>query len=87
MYRSVLFEPVVTILALLTTVSICIRYEPDQVLWNLNQNKTAIEVMDYWGVWDNHSELILAFVLQWLIAISIQSIAGQLALPILHYDA
>lgn len=75
------------LLTFLTTYSSCIRYEPDQVLWNLNQNETAAEVMDYWGMWENHSELSPPQVVHGLTIPSLQSIAGKLALPILHIDA
>lgn len=32
-------------------------YDPDQVAWNLNQNRTATDPLDYWGEWPNHSKL------------------------------
>jgi alpha-1,3-glucan synthase len=34
---------------------IALRYEPDQVGFNLNQNATATDPLDYWGEWENHT--------------------------------
>ena len=87
MHRPAFSQWTIILLAFLTVYSSCIRYEPDQVLWNLNQNETATEVMDYWGMWENHCELSPIQVVQELTILSLQSIAGKLALPILHVDA
>ena len=32
-------------------------YDPEQIDWNLNQNQTAQDPLDYWGQWPNHSKL------------------------------
>lgn len=32
-------------------------YDPEQIGWNLNQNKTATDPLDYWGQWSDHREL------------------------------
>ena len=32
-----------------------LRYDPDQVGFNLNENKTAIHPLDYWGEWHDHN--------------------------------
>ena len=48
--------PLTVVVTLLTGISLCIRYDSEQVLWNLNQNQTATDVMDYWGQWENHSK-------------------------------
>lgn len=41
---------------LLTSTSVgALRYDPSQVDYNLNQNVTATDPLDYWGSWDNHS--------------------------------
>lgn len=32
-----------------------LRYTPDQVGFNLNENQTAINPLDYWGEWPNHT--------------------------------
>lgn len=43
---------------LLTVLPIAItafRYDPEQVKYNLNENKTATHPADYWGEWDNHT--------------------------------
>jgi alpha-1,3-glucan synthase len=31
------------------------RYLPEEVDYNLNQNQTAENPLDYWGKWDNHT--------------------------------
>ena len=31
-------------------------YDPDQVSWNLNQNQSAVDPLNYWGQWPNHSK-------------------------------
>lgn len=35
--------------------TIALRWSADQVSWNLNQNETAIDPLDYWGEWTNHT--------------------------------
>jgi alpha-1,3-glucan synthase len=43
---------------LLTVLPIAIpalRYDPDQVRYNLNENETATDPLHYWGEWDNHT--------------------------------
>jgi alpha-1,3-glucan synthase len=35
--------------------STALRYDLEQVRWNLNQNKTAVQPVDYWGEWKNHT--------------------------------
>ena len=32
-------------------------YDSEQVGWNLNQNETATNPLDYWGQWPDHSKL------------------------------
>ena len=32
-----------------------LRYDPTEVSWNLNQNETATNPLDYYGNWDNHT--------------------------------
>lgn len=32
-----------------------LRYDPTQVDYNLNQNQTAENVLDYWGEWPDHT--------------------------------
>ena len=46
----------VTALATLVLVTSALKYDPDQVLWNLNQNQSATSGLDYWGEWQNHSK-------------------------------
>lgn len=40
---------------LLIQVTSALRYDPEQVGFNLNENETARDPMDYWGEWQNHS--------------------------------
>lgn len=49
-------RPLAIVVTLFIGASLCIQYDPEQVLWNLNQNQTATDVMDYWGQWENHSK-------------------------------
>jgi alpha-1,3-glucan synthase len=32
-----------------------LRYDPDQVAYNLNQEENAIDPLDYWGEWSDHN--------------------------------
>ncbi|KAI5785864.1 alpha-1,3-glucan synthase [Geopyxis carbonaria] len=41
-------------LALLATAVTALRYDPAQVGFNLNENKTAVNPLDYWGEWPDH---------------------------------
>ena len=34
-------------------------YDPSQEPWNLNQNHTATDPLDYWGQWDNHGKQLI----------------------------
>lgn len=43
------------VLLLLIPAVTTLRYDPDQVGFNLNQNQTATDPLDYWGEWENHS--------------------------------
>ena len=56
MFGASCTQPLALIVALFICSSLCIQYDPEQVLWNLNQNQTATNVMDYWGQWENHSK-------------------------------
>ena len=47
----------ITLLAFALTRSNALPYDEEQVLWNLNQNQTATNPLNYWGQWENHSEL------------------------------
>ncbi len=44
---------------LLYGVVLSLRFHPEQVDWNLNQNRTAIAPLDYWGQWHNHSRTFI----------------------------
>ncbi|KAL9074388.1 MAG: hypothetical protein Q9157_004415 [Trypethelium eluteriae] len=39
---------------LLVSIS-ALRYDPTEAPWNLNQNETATDPLDYYGSWDNHT--------------------------------
>ncbi|KAH8653740.1 alpha-1,3-glucan synthase [Xylariales sp. PMI_506] len=39
----------------LVSVNFALRYEASQVAYNLNQNVTASDPLDYWGEWDGHN--------------------------------
>ena len=56
MFPARCMRPLAAVTALFVGASLCIRFDPEQVLWNLNQNRTATDVMDYWGQWENHSK-------------------------------
>ena len=30
-------------------------YEPEHIEWNLNENEAAVQPLDYWGEWANHT--------------------------------
>lgn len=45
----------ILLLAICLATAAALPYDPEQTLWNLNQNKTATSVLDYWGQWENHS--------------------------------
>lgn len=40
--------------SLFTTLVSSLRYDPAYSQYNLNQNKTATNPLDYWGQWDDH---------------------------------
>lgn len=44
-----------SLLLLSTTLVSALRYDPTYSEYNLNQNKTATNPLDYWGQWDNHA--------------------------------
>ena len=46
--------PVGAILTALVASTVALRYDPEQVGFNLNTNKTAVNPVDYWGSWDGH---------------------------------
>ena len=56
MFPACCTRPVAAVTALFIGTSLCIKFDSEQVLWNLNQNQTATDVMDYWGQWENHSK-------------------------------
>ena len=47
--------PVSLLLTLLVSGSIALRYDPSLTEWNTNLNKTATNVLDYYGEWENHT--------------------------------
>ena len=88
MFRASCTRSLAVVVTFFVSASLCIKYDPDQVLWNLNQNQTATDVMDYWGQWENHSKdnVPLQAVLLLNLA-SIYSLPRQLEVPLLHYHA
>lgn len=52
-----LLDGMVTWIPLLVTLPgvSALRYDPEQVNFNLNQNQTATDPLDYWGEWENHT--------------------------------
>ena len=49
--RPLLFLPV---LFLVISEVLSLRYDAEQAAFNLNQNRTAQDPLDYWGEWKNH---------------------------------
>lgn len=43
------------LLLLLSQSTFALRYDPQFLQWNLNENKTAKNVLDYWGKWPEHT--------------------------------
>lgn len=43
------------LLAFLPYAAWTLRWEPEHVAYNLNQNQEATEPTEYWGEWDNHT--------------------------------
>ena len=39
---------------ILVAVTSALRYSADQVGFNLNENETAVDPLDYWGEWPDH---------------------------------
>lgn len=42
------------LLSTLFAATTALRYDPQHVGYNLNENRTATDPVDYWGKWDNH---------------------------------
>ena len=42
------------LLLALSAVVTSLRYDPELVLFNLNDNQTAVSPLDYWGEWKDH---------------------------------
>ena len=77
------------VLAAISHQAISLIYDPEQVGWNLNQNRTATNPLDYWGQWPNHSKLCnrRQFKKMGLTICSLQSIAIELAVSLLYPNA
>ena len=43
------------ILLLIVSQVCALHYDPSQIAYNLNTNKTADGPIDYWGEWENHT--------------------------------
>ncbi|KAI9821263.1 MAG: Cell wall alpha-1,3-glucan synthase ags1 [Pycnora praestabilis] len=50
-----LWGPVGVLLAFVIAGATALRYDPEQVGFNLNENQDALNPLDYWGQWDNHT--------------------------------
>ena len=46
---------ILVLLAVILRPAAPLIYDPEQTGWNLNQNQTATDPLDYWGQWPNHS--------------------------------
>ena len=56
-----MFLPFVIVrLALSFGQSNALPYDEGQVSWNLNQNQTATNPLEYWGQWERHSTPLLS---------------------------
>ena len=38
----------------LTPIIVALKYDPEQVTWNLNNNQSATDPLDYSGAWQDH---------------------------------
>ena len=43
------------LLSIFARSCVALRYDPAEVGYNLNENETAVDPLDYWGQWDNHT--------------------------------
>ena len=43
------------LLFLLSSTTLALRYDPQELLYNLNTNQSATDPLNYWGKWDNHT--------------------------------
>src|SRR5579862_8837680 len=41
--------------AFTVTIVTALRYDPAQVTYNLNQNESAVNPLDFWGEWPDHT--------------------------------
>lgn len=46
--------PLGLLLGLLAATSTALKYDPAYLEFNLNQNQTATQPIDYWGEWEGH---------------------------------
>lgn len=49
-----LFRILLSVLVLSFTLVQALEYIPEEADYNLNQNQTATQVLDYWGEWSDH---------------------------------
>jgi alpha-1,3-glucan synthase len=47
--------PDILFLTATATIVSALRYDLAQSAYNLNQNESAVNPLDYWGEWDNHT--------------------------------
>lgn len=50
-----MYCPAAIILSVFSFSVAGLRYDPDLVDWNLNQNQDATHPTQYWGEWENHT--------------------------------
>lgn len=46
---------ILSLISLLATLTAALRFSSDQIGFNLNENQTAVDPLDYWGQWPNHT--------------------------------
>lgn len=42
-------------LLIFVAIAYALRFDPSQIAHNLNTNQTAVDPLDYWGGWQNHT--------------------------------
>lgn len=73
------------VLTLLPHYLSALKYDAEQVKWNLNQNRTATDPLDYWGQWPNHSRYLLVTELSIQLSDrSVPPLPRKLAVPFLY---
>ena len=50
-----MFGYFVFIVALFSAIPAAFKYDPAYIQYNLNENKTAVDPVDFWGEWTGHT--------------------------------